>query len=65
MLERELTVTGLRSIVKIRSLTDEKFWDDFSTEGKSEAELQRAAVRKATELKKTLSQKMSRNPKTI
>jgi type I restriction enzyme, R subunit len=62
MLDQELTVTGVRDIVKIRSLTDNKFWDDFNTKGKPEEEIKRASVRKATELKKTISEKMKDNP---
>jgi type I restriction enzyme, R subunit len=62
MLDKELTVTGLRDVVKIRSLTDEEFWNDFKTEGKSEGEIKRASVRKTTELKKTISEKVKKNP---
>ncbi len=62
MLEQELEITGLKNVVKVRSINDEEFWDDFSTEGKSEDDLERAAVNKATELKKTISEKMSDNP---
>jgi len=62
MLEKELTVTGLKSVVKIRSLSDEEFWNDFKTQGKSEEEIKRASVRKVTELKKTISEKVKQNP---
>jgi len=62
MLDKELTVTGLHSVVKIRSLTDEEFWNDFKTKGKSEEEIKRASVRKTTELKKTISEKVKQNP---
>jgi type I restriction enzyme, R subunit len=62
MLDQELTVTGLRSVVKIRSLSDEAFWNDFKTQGKSDEEIKRASVRKVTELKKTISEKVKLNP---
>lgn len=62
MLGQELRVTGMIDLVKIRSIVDEGFDDDFDVTGKAEAELQRAAVRKATELKKTLSEKIKDNP---
>ncbi len=61
MLEQELDVTGLRDIVKVRSIHEDAFWNDFNTEGKSENDLKRAAVRKATELKKSISIRLRDN----
>ena len=61
MLEKELVVTGLSTVVKVRSLSDEEYWDDFSTKDKSEEELETAAVRKTAELKKTIKEKLQEN----
>ena len=61
MLEKELDVSGLRDVVKIRSLSDEEYWDDFSIKDKSEEELETAAVRKTAELKKTIKEKLQEN----
>ena len=61
MLEEELTVSGIRDIVKVRSLNDGDFWKDFETKDKSPEDLKTAAVRKATELKKTISDKIKDN----
>jgi type I restriction enzyme, R subunit len=61
MLEEELTVSGIRDVIKVRSLNDGDFWKDFETEDKSDEDLETAAVRKATELKKTISDKIKDN----
>jgi len=61
MLEKELEVTGLRDVVKIRSISDKEYWKDFKKEGKSKEELETAAVRKVAELKKAISIKMKSN----
>ncbi|MDM8535946.1 type I restriction endonuclease subunit R [Desulfobacterales bacterium HSG17] len=62
ILEEELRVTGLGDMIKLRSLEDEDFWDDFSTTGKNKEQIEQAAVKKATELKKSLSEKLDTNP---
>lgn len=62
MLEEHLDVTGIRTVCKLRTLTDPDYWSDFDTEKKPEEELKTAAIRKATELKKILREKMAENP---
>lgn len=62
MLDRHLEVTGLSATIKLRHITDPEFWDDFQTEGRSEADIKEAAIRKSTELRKTLSARMAGNP---
>jgi len=62
MLNQELAVTGMVDLVKLRTVVEDGFDEDFVTDGKSEEELERAAVRKATELKKTISTKMADSP---
>ena len=62
MLEEHLYVTGLSTIIKLRSITDPDFKDDFKTENKDEGEIRRAAIRKSTELKKILAEKKEKNP---
>ena len=61
MLEEHLEVTGLRTICKLRHLTDPDFWTDFKAEG-SEVDVKTAAVRKSTEMKKITSEKVFDNP---
>ncbi len=61
MLAQHLAVTGITTICQLRSLTDPEFGSDFQTEGKSEADLKTAAIRKASELKKVLREKAEAN----
>ena len=61
MLDEHLHVTGIRTIVKLRRLTDPEFWTDFKTKGKSEKDLKTAAVRKTAELKKEIAEKVAEN----
>jgi type I restriction enzyme R subunit len=61
MLEEHLKVTGLTTVIKLRSVVDAEFWDDFETEGKAEEELKTAALRKTTELRKITEAKLSEN----
>ena len=61
MLDEHLHVTGIRTIVKLRRLTDPDFWIDFETKGESEADLKTAAVRKTAELKKEIAEKVAEN----
>ncbi len=58
MLDEHLDVTGLRTVCKLRSLTDPGFWDDFG----GSVDLKTAAVRKLAELKKETSERAARNP---
>jgi type I restriction enzyme, R subunit len=62
MLHTHLDVTGISTICKIRNITDPDFWQDFQTTAKPEEEIRTAAIRKGTELKKVLSEKMAENP---
>lgn len=62
MLDRHLEATGLSVTVKLRHITDPGFWEDFETEGKSEDDLKTAAIRKTTELRKVVYERLSRNP---
>jgi type I restriction enzyme R subunit len=62
MLEEHLDATGLSVTVKLRHITDPEFWEDFATEGKSEADLKTAAIRKAAELRKTITERIDENP---
>ncbi len=58
MLDEHLEVTGLKTICKLRSLTDPDFWSDFGTP----ADIRTAAVRKLAELKKETSERSAKNP---
>lgn len=62
MLERHLDATGLSVTVKLRHITDPDFWQDFETEGKSESDIKEAAIRKTTELRRTVTERMGQNP---
>ncbi|CCQ72764.1 type I restriction endonuclease subunit R [Magnetospira sp. QH-2] len=62
MLEQHLDATGLSVTVKLRHITDPQFWDDFETEDMTEDDLQTAAIRKTTELRKTVYEKLGENP---
>ena len=57
MLDEHLEVTGLKTVCKLRSLTDPGFWDDFGTP----EEIVTAAVRKLAELKRETTQRTSKN----
>lgn len=62
MLAEHLDATGLSVTVKLRHITDPKFWEDFEAEGKDEADLKTAAIRKTTELRKVTYEKIADNP---
>lgn len=61
MLAQHLHVTGISTVCKLRHLTDPDFWEDFAA-GKLPEELETAAIRKSTELKKILAEKVAENP---
>jgi type I restriction enzyme, R subunit len=62
MLEEHVVATGLSTTIKLRHITDPEFADDFALEGKPEDEIQRAAIRKSTELRKVTTEKVEDNP---
>ncbi len=61
LLEEHLDVTGLRTVVRLRHITDPDFWTDFDTD-RPARELRRATIRKATELKRITYEKVEENP---
>ncbi|WP_420125874.1 type I restriction endonuclease subunit R [Longimicrobium sp.] len=61
MLRDELEVTGIRTLTKLRNLTDPKFWEDFQP-GNAAGDLKMAAIRKSAELKKITTDKAAENP---
>jgi type I restriction enzyme R subunit len=61
MLRDELEVTGIRTLTKLRNLTDPKFWEDFQP-GNADGDLKMAAIRKSAELKKITTEKVAENP---
>lgn len=61
MLEEHLKVTGLTTVIKLRSVVDPDFWRDFETEEKTEDDLKTAALRKTTELRKITEAKLAEN----
>ena len=58
MLDEHLEVTGLKTMCKLRSLSDPNFWDDFARK----EDIKTAAVRKLSELKKETSDRAAKNP---
>ena len=62
MLEEQLKVTGLTTIVKLRGIDDPRFQKDFDMEGKEEDDLKSAALRKSTQLRKITNAKIAENP---
>ncbi|MDN7125211.1 HsdR family type I site-specific deoxyribonuclease [Pseudidiomarina sp. 1APP75-32.1] len=62
MLEEHLHVTGLSTVVKLRSVIDGEFWDDFEdAEDESEEDKRAAALKKTTELRKITEAKLAEN----
>ncbi len=62
MLEQHVHVTGLSTTIRLRSITDPNFADDFDTGEKDEAELQEAFVRKSAELRRVTRELVDKNP---
>lgn len=62
MLEEHVQATGLSTTIKLRYITDPDFWEDFNLGTKSIEELQTAAIRKTTELRKITSERIDQNP---
>lgn len=58
MLDEHLEVTGLKTVCKLRSLSDPGFWGDFGPA----LDIETAAVRKLAELKKETSERAAKNP---
>ncbi|WP_413205035.1 type I restriction endonuclease subunit R [Rhodospirillum sp. A1_3_36] len=61
MLDQHLMATGLSVTVTLRAITDPDFWEDFETEGKSESDIQEAAIRKTAETRRTVTERISQN----
>ncbi|TIM38302.1 type I restriction endonuclease subunit R [Mesorhizobium sp.] len=62
MLEAHVHATGLSTTIRLRSITDPNFADDFATEEKTDAELQEAFVRKSAELRRVTRELVDKNP---
>ena len=64
MIEEHLDVTGIRTICRLKKITDPDFWDDFTlaAKGKSDEEaVKQAAVRKAAEMRQVVAEKVAQN----
>jgi type I restriction enzyme R subunit len=61
MLEEHVHVTGLSTTIRLRSITDPNFADDFEVEEKTDEELQEAFVRKAAELRRVTRELVDKN----
>lgn len=62
MLEQHVHATGLSTTIRLRSITDPQFADDFATEGKDEPDLKEAFVRKSAELRRVTRELVDKNP---
>ena len=62
MLEQHVHATGLSTTIRLRSITDPNFADDFDTGEKTEAEIKEAFVRKSAELRRTTRELVDKNP---
>jgi type I restriction enzyme R subunit len=62
MLEAHLHATGLSTTIRLRSITDPNFADDFATGEKTDAELLEAFVRKSAELRRVTRELVDKNP---
>lgn len=62
MLEEHVHATGLSTTIRLRSITDPNFADDFKLEAKTEEELQEAFVRKSAELRRVTRELVDKNP---
>lgn len=64
MIQEQLEVTGVKTLCKLRSITDPDFWRDFEAgpETHDEIEMRTVAARKAAELKRAVDDKMAENP---
>jgi type I restriction enzyme, R subunit len=61
MLEEHVHVTGLATIIKLRSVIDGEFWDDFGNVEDDEDSQRSAALKKTTELRKITEAKLAEN----
>ena len=61
MLEEHVHVTGLSTIVKLRSVIDGEFWDDFENADDDEDSQRSAALKKTTELRKITEARLAEN----
>jgi type I restriction enzyme R subunit len=62
MLEEHVHATGLSTTIRLRSITDPNFVDDFKVEQKTEGELQEAFVRKSAELRRVIRELVDKKP---
>ncbi len=62
MLEEHVHATGLSTTIRLRSITDPNFADDFEVKAKTEQELQEAFVRKSAELRRVTRELVDKNP---
>ena len=62
MLEEHVHASGLSTTIKLRHITDPDFWQDFELGEQTQEELQTAAIRKSTELRKITSERIDQNP---
>lgn len=62
MLEQHVHATGLSTTIRLRSITDPNFADDFATDEMSEEEQQEAFIRKSAELRRVTRELVDKNP---
>jgi type I restriction enzyme R subunit len=62
MLNAQLDVTGIKTLIRLKHITDPDFFEDFKTTGKDEEEIRDTVLRKVSELKKTITERVADNP---
>ncbi|MBM4253840.1 MAG: type I restriction endonuclease subunit R [Deltaproteobacteria bacterium] len=64
MIEEHLDVTGIKTVCKLKKITDPDFWDDFALAAKkkiSAEEILTTAARKATEVRQAVKERVAAN----
>lgn len=62
LLNTHLSVSGLKTLIQLKHITDPDFFEDFKPEGKDKEEIRDTVLRKVSELKKVIRERVSDNP---
>ncbi len=62
MLDKHLNVSGIKTLIQLKHITDPDFFNEFNPEGKSETDIRDTVLRKVSELKKTITERTEDNP---
>jgi len=62
MLNTQLSISGIKTLIQLKHITDPDFFEDFKVEGKEKEEIRDTVLRKVSELKKVITERVSDNP---